>query len=360
MKRIIIVIAAVLGLVVCAVIGAGLIMSDDDLSAVLKSVPGAASHTETIVHAKHSAADGVSNFIEDTLYSAKTSWRELVSYNPTRRVPRVVIELEPVRASRMKPPMTAEPAAHEPPPAPAAGPIKLMPKAPVAAEPQSGDDTHNAATMTESTSGATSDSASEKMSKPMPEATPEATSELVQEPTPDPKSAEVAKLPPAPEPVQPDLPKAKPQPAAKKSSPAPPPASPETDNGAADHKKGLEYYKGIRVTKDYGAARKRFESAAKKGHPAAQYNLGIMSYLGQGTEQNYLKASDWFRMAAEQEHALAQYNLGFLYFEGKGVDKDDLLAFMWIDRAATLGDPKAIKARDALAKSLPEEIFKKK
>lgn len=106
--------------------------------------------------------------------------------------------------------------------------------------------------------------------------------------------------------------------------------------------------------------KKWFEQAAKKGHAPAQYNLGIMAYLGQATGQDYLTASEWFRMAAEQEHRAAQYNLGFLYFEGKGVDKDDLLAFMWIDRSATLGYEKAIKARDALAKSLPEDVFKKK
>jgi TPR repeat protein len=117
------------------------------------------------------------------------------------------------------------------------------------------------------------------------------------------------------------------------------------------------YYKGIGVDTDFKKAAMWFKRAADKGHAAAQYNLGIMSYLGQGVDQNYAKAAEWFNRAGAQDHAAAQYNLGFLYYEGKGVDKDDLQAYMWIDRSASLGDEKAIKARDTLQKALPKEIF---
>jgi len=124
-----------------------------------------------------------------------------------------------------------------------------------------------------------------------------------------------------------------------------------------DHKRGLLFYKGIGVDKDFKKAAQWFRRAANKGHAGAQYNLGIMSYLGQGMDQDYAQAAHWFHKAGEQDHAAAQYNLGFLYYEGKGVEKDSLQAFMWIDRSANLGDEKAIRARDTLQKALPREIF---
>jgi hypothetical protein len=84
-----------------------------------------------------------------------------------------------------------------------------------------------------------------------------------------------------------------------------------------------------------------------------------MTYLGQGVDQDYRQAAEWFRRAGEQDHAAAQYNLGFLYYEGKGVERDNLQAYMWIDRAASLGDDKAVKARDTLQKALPKDIFQR-
>jgi TPR repeat protein len=126
-----------------------------------------------------------------------------------------------------------------------------------------------------------------------------------------------------------------------------------------DHKRGLLFYKGIGVDKDFKKAAQWFRQAARKGHAGAQYNLGIMSYLGQGVRQDYAISANWFQKASEQDHAAAQYNLGFLYYEGKGVEKDNLQAFMWIDRSANLGDEKAIRARETLQKALPKKIFKR-
>ena len=140
----------------------------------------------------------------------------------------------------------------------------------------------------------------------------------------------------------------------------PPPPPPETGDGTKEHKRGLAYYKGDGVAKDFGIARKWFLKAAENNHASAQYNLGIMSYLGQGVDKSFTMAANWFRKAANQDHALAQYNLGFLYYEGKGLKKDNLQAFMWIDRAASQGDSKAKKALTTLEKVLPKDILKKK
>jgi TPR repeat protein len=63
----------------------------------------------------------------------------------------------------------------------------------------------------------------------------------------------------------------------------------------------------------------------------------------------------WFRKAADQGHAAAQHNLGFMYHNGLGVPQDYVMAHMWFNLAAALGDEKALKTRDALAKNMTSE-----
>jgi len=334
MKRTLMLISAVMVLAIIGAAGAAFLMSDSDIEDALKSLPGTDSHSSRVVDAKHSVSSGVANWFDDQLYAITSTWRDVIGYSPGNRTPRVVIELEPIRDRVKKMAPTSKPGMAAPEPTVAA-PVKLMPASPASPAPEP---------------------APEVTAAPTPEKMEPAKAEHSPEPEPAHKAPEPA---PAPEP-EPAKKVEKVAAIAKKAEPAPPPAAPKSDNGAAAHKKGLAFYKGVGEEKNFKTAKTWFEKAAKKGHAAAQYNLGIMSYLGQGTEQDYLRASEWFRMAAEQEHALAQYNLGFLYYGGKGVEKDDLQAFMWIDRAAGLGDEKAIKARDTLAKILPKEIFKKK
>jgi len=341
MKRIFYLISAMIGLAVLGAAGAAFVMSDRDLETALKSVPGAGAHTDRVVDAKHSLSAGASNWLDDTLYSITSTWRDVVGFSPTNQTPRVVIELEPIRKplkKRAEPMERVEPAPEQV----GTAPMKLTP-APPPPMPEPEPEKTKAPQSPEPTQVP-------KPAKPQEMASTAETS----------KAPDAAPPPPAPEPVKQVKKVAKVAAIAKKVDPTPPPPAPKSDGGSVAHKKGLAYYKGVGVTKDFKAAKKLFEEAAEKGHADAQYNLGIMSYLGQGTELDYSRAADWFRMAAEQDHALAQYNLGFLYYGGKGVAKDDLQAFMWIDRAAGLGDAKAIKARDTLAKILPKDIFKKK
>ena len=342
MKRVLYLVMAMIGLAILGAAGAAFVMSDRDLEDALKSVPGAGAHTDRVVDAKHSLSAGASNWLDDTLYSITSTWRDVVGFSPTNQTPRVVIELEPIRKPLKK---RAEPMVREEPAPEQAGaaPMKLTPAPPPmpAPEPEK----------------------TEAPQPPEPAHVPEPPKPQEMASTAEPANAPDATPPapaPAPEPVKQVKKVEKIAAIAKKAEPTPPPPAPKSDGGGVAHKKGLAYYKGVGVTKDFKAAKKLFEEAAEKGHADAQYNLGIMSYLGQGTELDYSRAADWFRMAAEQDHALAQYNLGFLYYGGKGVAKDDLQAFMWIDRAAGLGDAKAIKARDTLAKILPKDIFKKK
>lgn len=117
---------------------------------------------------------------------------------------------------------------------------------------------------------------------------------------------------------------------------------------------GLKYYSGEGVDRNFGTAAQYFMKAAEQGYSEAQYSLGLMNYVGQTGGQDFSNAAKWFQMAAESGHIQAQYNLGFLYYEGKGVQQDLKTAYGWIDRAAQQGYAKAIKARDALQKAMPE------
>lgn len=125
-------------------------------------------------------------------------------------------------------------------------------------------------------------------------------------------------------------------------------------NGEQAYAEGLKYYSGEGVERNFGTAAQYFMKASERGHADAQYSLGLMNYVGQTGGQDFTNAAKWFQMAAESGHVQAQYNLGFLYYEGKGVGQDLKTAFGWIDRAAEQGYAKAIKARDALQKAMPE------
>lgn len=124
--------------------------------------------------------------------------------------------------------------------------------------------------------------------------------------------------------------------------------------GEKAYAEGLKFYSGDGVERNFGTAAQYFMKAAERGHAEAQYSLGLMNYVGQTGGQDFANAAKWFQMAAESGHVQAQYNLGFLYYEGKGVGQDLKTAYGWIDRAAQQGYAKAVKARDALQKAMPE------
>lgn len=124
--------------------------------------------------------------------------------------------------------------------------------------------------------------------------------------------------------------------------------------GEEAYAEAIKYYTGDGVERNFGTAAQYFIQAAERGHAGAQYNLGLMNYVGQTGGQDFANAAKWFEKAAESGHIQAQYNLGFLYYEGKGVQQDLKTAYDWIDRAAQQGYAKAVKARDALKKAMPE------
>ena len=296
-KRILKILAGLVAAVVLFVPGVAMFVDDETLSGTLEDAPFLGPYTEQIITTKRDAANALADAVADAVAGLDSFYLEVFGSSSTNDqvAKKVVIELSapPPKSANRPPPQTSEPTSPPPPP-------------------------------------------------------PQA---MVTPPAEPAFKASVEKSPPAK--VNPPKTNTNKTPSEiARSTP------PVTDAGAdQDHKRGLLFYKGIGVDKDFKKAAQWFKRAAKNTHSGAQYNLGIMSYLGQGVPQDYAQAAHWFQKAGEQDHAAAQYNLGFLYYEGKGVEKDDLQAFMWIDRSANLGDDKAKRARETLQKALPREIF---
>ncbi|MCZ8135513.1 MAG: tetratricopeptide repeat protein [Porphyrobacter sp.] len=101
--------------------------------------------------------------------------------------------------------------------------------------------------------------------------------------------------------------------------------------------RGVAYYYGQGVSKDYATAASWYQKAADQGLANAQYNLGVMYEGGQGVPQDYATAVSWYRKAAGQGLANAQYNLGVMYEGGQGVSKDYATAASWFRQAAEQG-----------------------
>lgn len=96
-----------------------------------------------------------------------------------------------------------------------------------------------------------------------------------------------------------------------------------------------EFAKG--VTRDYSQAVYWYRKAAEQGDAIAQYNLGVCYENGRGVTQDYVEAVAWYRKAAEQGYASAQNNLGYCYKNGQGVTQDYSQAVYWYRKSAEQG-----------------------
>ena len=317
-RRLVKMLALLMVVIVLAVPIGALSVGDETLSGILKGLPVIGDYTDDIIGMKQDIKATLGEYADDTLYGFKSLYLDVLGFTAPWKTPRVVIDLPPLRRTTDRP---------APPAAPPAPPL------PETAEAAAGSRGISPPTILQP-----------------PETAPSTETKVAQ---PEPAPAMKAEAKPAEQAAL--VPRTAKPPETKMAKKSPPE---KVTTAGLDHKRGLLFYKGIGVPKDFKKAAQWFRRAANKGHAGAQYNLGIMSYLGQGTEQDYATAAQWFERAGQQDHASAQYNLGFLYYEGKGVDKDNLQAFMWIDRSANLGDEKAVRARDTLLKALPNEIFK--
>lgn len=356
LRRIIKIVAALAVVIPLAVVAAIPFIGDEALYGALVATPVAGDYADAILNRKQRIEAALVRYGDEIALA----WKSLAGDGwggggrPPMGTPRVVLALptSPPEAGadqgwavKAEPKGDAAPAIQPPPPPSVSPPPPVAPRPtvarpapldlappppPLAAEPE-------AMPEKKPKTKPAGRPAAETAAKPAPEAAPL--------PAPKPQARESASRLTLP---------------AARTARAPVPRKPAVPDETADqdHKRGMLFYKGIGVDKDFKKAAQWFRRAAEKGHAVAQYNLGIMTYLGQGVDQDYRQAAEWFRRAGEQDHAAAQYNLGFLYYEGRGVERDNLQAYMWIDRAASLGDDKAVKARDTLQKALPKDIFK--
>lgn len=100
-------------------------------------------------------------------------------------------------------------------------------------------------------------------------------------------------------------------------------------------------------------------AGAEQGDAAAQYELGRAYEAGDGVPQDDFEAVRWLEAAARQDHPEAALEYGWMLANGYGVAKDAEQAYFWFARAAALGAEGADDQRDALARTLADEVRKR-
>lgn len=84
-----------------------------------------------------------------------------------------------------------------------------------------------------------------------------------------------------------------------------------------------------------------FAKAADSGHTVAQLELGYLYFKGLGVSQSNQKALKLYRGAAKNGSANACFNIGLMYWKGEGVETDLSSARRWLEKAQSLGNPRA-------------------
>ena len=99
---------------------------------------------------------------------------------------------------------------------------------------------------------------------------------------------------------------------------------------------------GHGVARDARAALGWFKRAAAQHHVMALNMVGRCYDLGWGTPVRKDRAAECFRLAAVQGLDWAMYNYATLLALGEGVPEDKAEALDWLEKAARLGNAKAI------------------
>lgn len=97
------------------------------------------------------------------------------------------------------------------------------------------------------------------------------------------------------------------------------------------------------VARDYLAARKWFNAAARAGDGGAAYYLAVMDRGGYGEPQDFVHALVWLNIAAERDVVDAMFLLGNAYAAGEGVAQDRAIAMKWYQQAAEQEHPEALQ-----------------
>lgn len=99
---------------------------------------------------------------------------------------------------------------------------------------------------------------------------------------------------------------------------------------------------GVEVPADASAALRWFVKAAAQQHLMALNMVGRCYDLGWGTTPDKARAAECYRVAAERGLDWAMYNFATLLALGDGVAEDKAAALVWLEKAAAMGNAKAI------------------
>jgi TPR repeat protein len=99
---------------------------------------------------------------------------------------------------------------------------------------------------------------------------------------------------------------------------------------------------GAEIEKDERAAFRWFLLAAAQNHLMALNMVGRCYDLGWGTKVDKGRAAECYRVAAERGLDWAMYNYATLLTLGHGVGEDKAAALAWFEKAAALGNAKAL------------------
>ena len=86
----------------------------------------------------------------------------------------------------------------------------------------------------------------------------------------------------------------------------------------------------------------KIETQQKPKTAADYFNLASDYYFGEGVKQDYATALKYYEKAAELGNAKAMNNLGNIYNYGRGVKQDYATAIKYYEKAAELGNAKAM------------------
>ena len=85
----------------------------------------------------------------------------------------------------------------------------------------------------------------------------------------------------------------------------------------------------------------------------ADFNAGIDAYK----KKDYYTALEEFQLSADRGNADAQFMLGYMYASGKAVLQDYIQAHLWFNLSASLGNERAVEAREKIAEVMtPQQI----
>lgn len=115
----------------------------------------------------------------------------------------------------------------------------------------------------------------------------------------------------------------------------------------AEFAKGLAYYQGKGVPKNYQKAVYWCRKAAVQEYAPAQTLTGFAYNHGRGVPKNYQKGVYWLRKAAVQGDAPAEIDMGVAYFTGRGVPRDYVQAYKWFALAKSAAQPGTIAYKHA-------------